>query len=91
MTMKESGCEEHGGGEVRVVTQRAKEPDIFTASAYHWLYYAVYPASGVTIIPVGQKCTSPSEAHSIVDPAENVDADSVPNTRTAVLHANLLE
>ena len=82
MTMKESGCEEHKGGEVRVVTQRAKEPGIFTANAYHWLYYAVYPASGVTIIPVGQKCTSPSEAHSILDPAENVDADSVPNSNS---------
>ena len=82
MTMKESGCEEHEGGEVRVVTQRAKTPGIFTASAYHWLYYAVYPASGVTLIPVGQKCTSPSEAHSILDPAENVDADSVANSNS---------
>ena len=82
MTMKESGCEEHEGGEVRVVTQRAKTPGIFTASAYHWLYYAVYPASGVELIPVGQKCTSPAEAHSILDPAENVDADSVANSNS---------
>jgi hypothetical protein len=79
--MKESGCEEHEGGEVRLVTQRAKTPGIFTASAYHWLYYAVYPAR-VELIPVGQKCTSPTEAHSVLDPAENVDADSVANSNS---------
>ena len=54
-----------------------KEPGIFSAHKYFWLYYAVYPAVGVKLVPVGQMCKSPLEAHAILDPCDNADADSV--------------
>ena len=50
-TSKAAGKEESEGGEERVVTQKHKEPGIFTADKYFWLHYAVYPAghySGVS-------------------------------------------
>ena len=79
---KAPGLEEQDGGETRVVTQRHKEPGIFSADKYFWLYYAVYPAVGVEIVPLGQVCLSPLEAHAILDPCDNVDADSVPNSNS---------
>ena len=77
VTSKEAGKEQREGGEVRVITQQTKVPGIFTPPRYVWLYYAVYPAVGVTIIPVGMLCKSDCEAHAILDPVENVDADAV--------------
>ena len=74
---KAAGHEEQEGGGVRVVTQRQKEQGIFSAHKCFWLYYAVYPAVGVKLVPVGQMCKSPLEAHAILDPCDNADADSV--------------
>ena len=71
-TLKFVGQEDRVGGEIRVVTQQAKQPGIFTASSYFWLYYAVYPGVGVTIVPVGALCKSDREAHAMLDPVENV-------------------
>ena len=79
ITSKASGDESSDGGEVRVITQRHKELGIFTASSYMWLYYAVYPAPGISIVPVGT-LAGPNEAHAILDPCENYDADAVPNS-----------
>ena len=79
---KAAAQEEQAGGEVRVATQRAKEPGIFSASAYFWLYYAVYPAVGVKLVPVGTLCKTELEAHAILDPVENVDADSVTHSNS---------
>ena len=76
---KASGQETRDGGEVRTVTQRHKQPGIFTASSYFWLYFAVYPAPGITIVPVGTVAKE-GEAHAILDPCENYDADAVPDS-----------
>ena len=81
-TVKSAGQEDGKGGEVRTVTQQSKQPGIFTPSRYFWLYYAVYPAVGVNIVPVGTICKSELEAHAILDPVENVDADAVQHSNS---------
>jgi len=78
---KAAGSEGSDGGEERIITQKAKEPGIFTAHNYFWLYFAVYPAVGVTIVPVWQQA-GPTEAHAILDPVENADADSIEHSNS---------
>jgi len=78
---KAVGGECRDGGEERIITQKHRAPGIFTASSYFWLYYAVYPASGVSIVPVGT-VAGPNEAHGILDPCENYDADAVANSNS---------
>jgi hypothetical protein len=82
ITLKEAGGEELEGGEVRIVTQQAKKPGIFNPSNYFWLYYAVYPAVGVSMVPVGTLCKSDLEAHAVLDPVENIDADAVQHSNS---------
>jgi hypothetical protein len=46
------GSEGGGGGDVRVETEGARTPGIFTACRYYWLYFATSPAAGMEIVPV---------------------------------------
>ena len=70
-----TGSEHMDGGTTRTVTQKMKMPGIFSAFAYFWLFYDVYP-SQVTIVPIGQHAKR-GEAHGVLDPTENYDADAV--------------
>mmetsp|Transcript_38432 Transcript_38432/g.63664 ORF Transcript_38432/g.63664 Transcript_38432/m.63664 type:complete len:696 (+) Transcript_38432:3650-5737(+) len=78
---KAAGGECRDGGEERIITQKHKQPGIFTASSYMWLYYAVYPATGVSLVPVGS-LAGPNEAHGVLDPCENYDADAVADSNS---------
>lgn len=85
---KPVGQEGSDGGEERIVTQQQRTPGYFTAHAYFWLYYAVYPATGMTIIPVDQ-VAQPNECHAILDAAEDVDADSVEGSNATYAFAGV--
>ena len=63
----------------RIETSGAAVNGIFSAHAYHWLFYGT-PGSGLKDgVPFGQKC-GPGECHRILDEALEGDADAVPNS-----------
>ena len=78
---KAPGQEGVDDGETRVVTLSQKSPGIFKATNYFWLFYEVYPATGVSIVPVGQLARE-GEAHAILDATENIDADAVQHSNS---------
>ena len=73
---QKAGEESSRGGTVRTETRATKEPGLFTAAAYFWLYYEVFPATGMKVVPVGQLAEE-GECHAVLDSAENFDADTV--------------
>eukprot|EP00966_Prymnesium_polylepis_P233753 5406956-Prymnesium_polylepis.1 len=81
------GKEGSSEGETRTETLGQRQPGIFAAANYFWLYYAVI-GSGCTIIPgdVVTKVTTlaePGQCHAILDDAEDAaDADSVPGSNS---------
>jgi hypothetical protein len=63
----------------RIETSGAAVNGIFSAHAYHWLFYG-QAGSGLTEgVPFGQKC-GPGECHRILDDALEGEADAVPNS-----------
>jgi len=56
--------------------------------SYFWLYYAVSPATGLIEVPVGQ-LAGPNECHGILDPAEDMDADSIPGSNSTYTFAGI--
>lgn len=62
------------GVERRVHHWGPRQPGMFSASNYFWLYYAAKP--GLKEVPVGQ-LAQPGECHSTLDEAEDIDADSI--------------
>ena len=73
--------EASAGGEQREETERPPAPRMFTASNYFWLYYAVAPARGLTVVPVG-KLAEAGECHAVLDDAADLDADSIPGSNS---------
>ena len=73
---QKAGEESSQGGTARTETRTTKEPGLFAASAYFWLYYEVYPATNMTVVPVGQ-LAGEGQCHAVLDSAENFDADTV--------------
>ena len=81
------GKEGSSVGEVRTETLGPRQPGIFAAANYFWLYYAVL-GSGCTVVPgdIVQKVETlaePGQCHAILDDAEDAaDADSVPGSNS---------
>jgi hypothetical protein len=81
-------------GESREVQWSRREPGMFSASNYFWLYYSSKP--GLKEVPLGQ-LAAPGECHATLDEDANIDADSIPGsnstydfTGTSIDHPELL-
>jgi hypothetical protein len=66
-------------GESRVDQWGQREPGMFSASNYFWLYYSAKP--GLKEVPVGQ-LAKPGECHATLDEDANIDADSIPGSNS---------
>jgi hypothetical protein len=75
-------------GKIRSETLGQKEPGLFTAGAYHYLYYAPAPQGDRKIVPTDQ-IAQPGECHAVLDPAANLDADSVTHSNTTYEFAGI--
>ena len=71
-----AGQEHTSEGELRYEQQGRRAPGIFSAAAYFWMYYAPAPQGERTLVKPGERA-GPGQCHAVLDPAENVDADSV--------------
>lgn len=81
-------------GERRTDEWGQREPGMFSAPNYFWLYYSAKP--GLKEVAVGQ-FAQPGECHGTLDAAANIDADSIPGNNstyefigTSVDHPELL-
>ena len=83
MTILSQGRGEESGtaGTLRTETQASKGPGLFSATAYFWLYYELFPATGMKVVPVGQ-LAGEGECHAVLDSAENFDADTIEGSNT---------
>ena len=66
-------------GESREVQWGQREPGMFSASNYFWLYYSAKP--GLKEVPIGQ-LAQPGECHATLDEDANIDADSIPGSNS---------
>ena len=82
-----AGKEGSSEGELRTETLGQRQPGIFAAANYFWLYYAIL-GSGCTVVPgdIVTKVTTlaePGQCHAILDDTEDAaDADSVPGSNS---------
>ena len=94
VTSQQPGTEAGASGERRSDKWGQREPGMFTASNYFWLYYSAKP--GLKEVPVGQLAQQ-GECHATLDEAADIDADSIPGSNstyefvgTSVDHPELL-
>lgn len=72
-----AGQEHTSQGETRDVQQGQRSRGIYSASAYFWMYYAPAPQGHqLQRVAPGERA-GPGQCHAVLDPAANVDADSV--------------
>ena len=86
-------------GEQRIWTLERKEPGMFTASSYFWLYYSVNPRT--TVIPVAEATgalaqaghklvpAAPGQCHGYLDAAVETDADSIAGSNSTYEFAGI--
>ena len=76
--MQQAAGQEHTSqGETRDVQQGQRSRGIYSASAYFWMYYAPAPQGHqLQRVAPGERA-GPGQCHAVLDPAANVDADSV--------------
>ena len=83
-----TGQEHTSDGQLRSEQQRQREPGIFSASAYFWMYYAPGPLRDPRLVKPGDEAR-PGECHAVLDVAANVDADSVTASNSTYEYAGI--
>ena len=84
----EAGQESTSAGVVREQQQGQQEPGIFTAAAYYWMFYELAPRRDLVDVAPGE-VAGPGQCHAVLDPAANLDADSVAGSNSTYEYAGV--